>query len=927
MHSRRSQEIALIPYNPEIEKTLRKLRKQRKEMGERAVENNRGPVALRDYLAPIQFNTPSCITLPEMNARNFELKPATIQLLPTFHGFEREDPYLHVKDFFDICATFKYEHVTDEQIRLRLFPFSLKDRAKAWLNSLDVGSITSWDQLVSKFLSKFFPAQKTNALRREIMNFTQTDEHFYECWERFRDLLLKCPHHGFEKWQLVQYFYESLTPQNRRMVDATCGGALMGKSPDEAWTFFEVLRENSQQWDYTARGERASPVQKKAGMYEISTSAALEEQVASLARQMKTLAQVVAKTPVEVCAICSSSTHHTNVCPSNPLFPDDYAEQANAVNTFRRPGNDPYSNTYNQGWTRHPNLSWSPNNLSGMPRNPPMQPYPTNNQGFQSAPAEPKKPTLEDTLQQFMQSTMQFQKITEQALQENQRSHQANSQSISKLEVQVGQIATALGEREKGRFPSQSIVNPKSQCESSINYQEHAKAITTLRSGRIVDNKVGEVGDSQKEDDEEEKSDKSVPSMLTAEKSDLTPLATPRYVTKPPYPQRLINPKKKDRHMTEILELFRKVQINIPLLDAIKQIPAYAKFLKELCTNKRKFEEHEKVLLSEEVSAVLQRKLPPKLKDPGSFTISCIIGDHHFKRALMDLGASVNLMPYSVYKQLGLGELKPTSVTLELADRSVKYPRGIVEDVLVKVDQFILPADFIILDTESTSNLSQEVPIIMGRPFMATAGTIIDVQKGLLTMTVGGITIEFKVFEASRRPSDVQECCFVDVVDNVVRESFILNSSPDPLETCLVHYGMDFSSADSVSEVNAVLDTTSAIHINKWQPRFESLPPSHNKLVPSIEMAPKLELKPLPVHLKYAYLGSSETLPVIIASDLGHENEEKLLKVLKEHKTALGWTIADIKGISPTMCMHRIHLEDNVKPTCEMQRRLNPHMK
>ena len=119
---------------------------------------------------------------------------------------------MHVNDFLEICATCKFQNFTDNSVRLRLFPFSLKDKAKAWLNSLSLGSITSWELLVTKFLSKFFPMAKTNALRREIADFYQDEqEKFYESWERFKDLILKCPHHDFQTWRLVQYFYNGLT--------------------------------------------------------------------------------------------------------------------------------------------------------------------------------------------------------------------------------------------------------------------------------------------------------------------------------------------------------------------------------------------------------------------------------------------------------------------------------------------------------------------------------------------------------------------------------------------------------------------------------------------------------------------------------------------------------------------------------------------
>jgi hypothetical protein len=142
---------------------------------------------------------------------------------------------------------------------------------------------------------------------------------------------------------------------------------------------------------------------------------------------------------------------------------------------------------------------------------------------------------------------------------------------------------------------------------------------------------------------------------------------------------------------------------------------------------------------------VLLKKLPPKLKDPGSFTIPCRIGDQHFDRALLDLGASINLLPYNVYETFGLGELQPTSITLQLTDKSIKRPRGILEDVLVKVDQSILPHDFIVLDMEESS-MPLPLPIILRRPFIRTADTKICVEKGTVSMKVNGEKIEFKIF-------------------------------------------------------------------------------------------------------------------------------------------------------------------------------------
>ena len=199
------------------------------------------------------------------------------------------------------------------------------------------------------------------------------------------------------------------------------------------------------------------------------------------------------------------------------------------------------------------------------------------------------------------------------------------------------------------------------------------------------------------------------------------------------------------------------MKVNIPLLDIIKQVPAYAKFLKDLFTIKKGLGMEKKAFLTEQVSAIIQSKNPVKYKDPGSPTISVNIGGNCIDKSLLDLGASVNLLPYSVYKQLGLGELKPTNITLSLADRSVKIPKGIVEDVLVKVDKFYYPVDFVVLDTEPIANEPNHVPIILGRPFLATANAIINCRNGVMQLTFGNMTLELNIFHLNNKHKLIED--------------------------------------------------------------------------------------------------------------------------------------------------------------------------
>ncbi|XP_010248084.1 PREDICTED: uncharacterized protein LOC104591013 [Nelumbo nucifera] len=183
--------------------------------------------------------------------------------------------------------------------------------------------------------------------------------------------------------------------------------------------------------------------------------------------------------------------------------------------------------------------------------------------------------------------------------------------------------------------------------------------------------------------------------------------------------------------------------------NALTQMPHYAKFLKEILANKRKLGDVATVSLNKECSAILLNKMPQKLKDPGSFTIPCTIGSLKINKALCDLGASINLMPYSVFKKLGLGEPQPTRVALQLADRSLKHPRGIIEDVLVKVDKFIFPIDFIVLDMEE----DVDVPLIIGRPFLAIGKETVEVQQEQLSLRIQDEEVIFKIPDAMKHAS------------------------------------------------------------------------------------------------------------------------------------------------------------------------------
>ncbi|RVW20036.1 Retrovirus-related Pol polyprotein from transposon opus [Vitis vinifera] len=452
------------------------------------------------------------------------------------------------------------------------------------------------------------------------------------------------------------------------------------------------------------------------------------------------------------------------------------------------------------------------------------------------------------------------------------------SQKIDNIQYSISRLTNLNTVNEKGKFPSQPSQNPKGVHEVETQEGESSK----LREVRQDEELMSKKTLVKESNNQEEKSGKKSASKSSIEEE-------PRIVIKedmmkkhmpPPFPQAL-HGKKEIKNSSEILEVLRQVKVNIPLLDMIKQVPTYAKFLKDLCTVKRGLHVTKNAFLTEQVSAIIQSKSPVKYKDPGCPTISVNIGGTHVEKALLDLGASVNLLPYSVYKQLGLGGLKPTAITLSLADRSVKIPRGVIEDVLVQVDKFYYPVDFVVLDTDPIVKEANYVPIILGRPFLATSNAIINCRNGVMQLTFGNMTLELNIFHLCKRHLHPEE-------------------------------------EEGLEEPSCLLggDGKRSYHCSIKEDSQEA----------TVEDPPKLVLKPLPVDLKYAYLEENEKCPVVISSTLTIDQEDNLLGVLRKCKKAIGWQISDLKGISPLVCTHHIYMEDDAKPVRQPQRRLNPHM-
>ncbi|KAL4351851.1 hypothetical protein GQ457_06G014510 [Hibiscus cannabinus] len=304
---------------------------------------------------------------------------------------------------------------------------------------------------------------------------------------------------------------------------------------------------------------------------------------------------------------------------------------------------------------------------------------------------------------------------------------------------------------------------------------------------------------------------------------------------------------KEDLQFHKFVSMLDQFHINIPFLEAIEQVPSYAKFLKDIVTKKRRADGYETVVVASEYCAG-RTEIPIKKKDPGSFIIPCSIGNNFMGNALCDLGSSVNLIPKAVFKKLGIWIERPTTVILQLANRSHVRPEGKVEDVIVKVGKFVFPVDFLILDCE----VDDKAPIILGRPFLATGRILIDCEKGDFTMRVADQTMTINVFNTVQYMGGQGDCYHL-------REKHITTSEEESNMICCSNF----------------------IQIKD----FENLKREDDE---------ELGATPCDSH---------------------------------QYKKAIGWTMVDLKGISPTICMHKIMLEECHSNSVEPQRRLNPAMK
>ncbi|XP_042458213.1 uncharacterized protein LOC122042261 [Zingiber officinale] len=759
----RSLTDKLFELDPEIERIFRALRIQEKisEESESALLSSDNSMAdhnrtMKELVTPDEAFKYSCIPYPTL-AGDFELRSRLIHLLPKYQGLSGEDPNRHLHEFHVVCSTMKPQGISEEDIKLRAFPFSLTGVAKDWLYYLSPGFITSWIGMKKAFLEKLFSASRTATIRKSICGIQQVvGETLYDYWERFKKLCSSCPQHQIS--DLVQYFYEGLLPMDRSMIDVAARRALVNKTPEQARELISNMAENSQQF-----GSRALTTR---GVGEVQMDSNEQKQIRNSLMELTSLAKQLSLNNATQSSMC-----------------------------------------FQQGQNFGQQALLAPSRLSL-----------TQGNSSNASNSDAQQARLEELMQQIFQQ---------------QQNQQRTDSALQNIERQIRQLASSINQIQaqgSSQLTSQTTPNPKGNV-SALTLRSGRRISESASEGRVADEDPANLkfcpADPQLISSRNEipevrnvPTSSSVPihidplnlehsqgdgSLIPKNSSSFCPAAqfatenpdfnksgisgyqkSAQKDTKPnitlPFPQRKTQLRRdveeeRAKEFQELVNLFSKVEVNVPLLTMIKQIPKYAKFLKDLCVHKKKLKGNELISMGKNVSALFQ-PVPQKCEDSGVFTVPCEIGSSLVKDAMLDLGTSINMMPKSVFQTLGIGPLQPTGVVIQLADRSQTHPAGVIEDVLVKVRELIFPVDFYILDMEGDYMTSRS-PLILGRPFLKTARTKIDVHVGTLSMEIGDTVVQFSIFDAMKHPREDYSILSLDISEELDSMEFFSEFDSD----------------------------------------------------------------------------------------------------------------------------------------------------
>nr|GEU46652.1 hypothetical protein [Tanacetum cinerariifolium] len=720
------------------------------------------------------------IALIAIQATNFGLKNNIIQQVQNscqFHGVPGDNANKHLDKFLHVTESIKVYEVIDDALRLYLFPHSLTHHATAWFDRLPRNSINTFEQMTKMFLGKYFPPSMVRKLGNEVKTFRQRpDESLFEAWERYKLLIDRCPNHNMLPVTQIDTFYNVLTLRYRDTINAAASGTFMKRRPDECYDLIENMTAHHNDWDTSAqRSESSSFITSSSDPKIVALKAEMAEINKNLMRVLQVNQQVKAITPN--CETCGSPHSYND-------FPATFGQTQNVYAVGAYQGDNSYQPQGNRNL-----LSYRPENYLGPPGFNQNQNQNNQHQNFQNQNMNQGNHHPQGNNQrrnQFFQGASHGQNLPP--------AYQAPGYQAPFMKMNTASSSSS------GTLPSNTITNPKEDLKgittcSGTAYQGLTIPTTSSSLPSIVERETEVTKDTVPPTNNGSTKDvqplvvqietpiqNSKPVVTPIIEPVVAPASAPKPKQKPsiPYPSRLHDQKVRDKandQKEKFFQIFQDLNFNISFADALILMPKFGPTIKTLLTNKDKLSELARTPLNEHCSAILLKKFPKKLGDPGKFLIPCDFLRMDDCLALADLGASINLMPLSVCNKLSLPELSSTCMTLKLADRSISRPVGVAEDVFVKVGTFHFPGDFVVVDFDA----DPRVPLILERTFLKTRRALIDVFEGELSLRVGKEAITFNLDQTLRYSANYNDMTAnrIDVIDTAYEYSDFLLEEVD----------------------------------------------------------------------------------------------------------------------------------------------------
>nr|GEU65414.1 reverse transcriptase domain-containing protein [Tanacetum cinerariifolium] len=796
------------------------------------------------------------IVIPAITANNFELKHSLLTLVQNkqFFGHDKEDPHAHVRYFNKITSTLKFSNVSNTSIKLMLFPFFFEGAVRIRLEKEPPRSIFTWDDLVSKFINQFFPPSKTTNIHNEITNFQQHfDESFSEAWDRFKDLLRACPRHGFSELHQLDTFYNALNSKYQDSLNSVVGCNFLDKMPCECL----AIIESKSKVRYSCNKPVVAKVSTNASTSSVSPDVVeLKDMVKALLLDKKSQNQSPAPVKaVEVsCVTCSVNYNQGNTSYHPPMM----------SNQIRPPGFPPVPN--NQNVQRNNQNYFIPNHNRGNNSNqgPVYQPLVFQPPAYQAPVYQAPNPQTQGVSKEDFSGYVK----ANDAVMRNMKIQGQNMQNqLTNLTDLITKFvnSNSASTSSSGTLPSNTIANPKSDLKaittrSGVSYDRPQIPPPPSSLPKVVENEpevtkdiVNPTNNGNTKDVQPQAVQFESPVLIS--KAVTSPISEPAIApvsaSKPnskasiPYPSRRNDEKnheKANNQIEKFYQIFKNMSFEVSFADALILMPKFASTLKALIGNKEKLSEMARTPLNEHFSAVLLKKLPEKLGDPGKFLIPCDFPGMAECLALAYLGASINLMPFSVWKRLSLPDLTPMCMTLELADRSISRPIGVAEDVYVKE----------VLGFSDT--------ILSGSPTPYYDSIVLATSPTLTPFGNSDFLLEevdaFLAIKDEPTSSEFHQSYLDPEGDILLLEAF-LNDDP------------------------SLPPPNQRTYLPKVRKELKICEAKSNKSL--VDKPSSVKLKDLPPHLEYAFLEGDDKLSVIISKDLSVEEKTALISVLKSH--------------------------------------------